>query len=142
MVEWAPDGLIHVIIALMDVICSPLFSVLIAEVVDSDGSARPVGFAMVHSTYSSWKGHCLHLEDLYLEPEYRRGGIGTMLIATVSVAAQVAGAARVTWVALDWNEPALRCYRQLKAEELDEWISFRIGRQDILSWMTAIEAEA
>ena len=34
--------------------------------------------------------------------------------------------ARIDWAVLDWNEPAIRFYRKLGAEDMDAWTVFRI----------------
>jgi hypothetical protein len=35
------------------------------------------------------------------------------------------------WAVLDWNEPAIKFYRALGAEPMDEWTVFRLTREDI-----------
>ena len=39
-----------------------------------------VGMALYYSRYSTWKGPTLHLEDLYVKPKFRKGGLGKELI--------------------------------------------------------------
>jgi hypothetical protein len=41
--------------------------------------------------------------------------------------AKQAGHQRVEWNVLDWNEPALRFYRSLGAEPMDEWTGYRLS---------------
>lgn len=82
--------------------------------------------AFFYPTVSTWKGRCMHLEDLYVSPSPRRSGIGTRLISAVCAAASISGCARVTWQALDWNTPAVKCYHRIGATELKEWMDFRL----------------
>jgi hypothetical protein len=34
---------------------------------------------------------------------------------------------RIDWSVLDWNEQALRFYRSLRAEPLDQWTGYRLA---------------
>ena len=31
----------------------------------------PIGFTIYYFTYSTWRGKVMHVDDLYVEPEYR-----------------------------------------------------------------------
>ena len=98
-----------------------------AEAVIAELDGEPVGFALFHSTFSTWECRPgLWLEDLYVPPEHRRGGIGRALFAHVAAIAVDRGCARLEWAALDWNEPALGFYRKLDAKRLDEWLIHRL----------------
>ena len=97
-----------------------------AHVADEQG--RIVGMAIWFLTYSTWTGrHGIHLEDLYVRPEARSGGVGRSLLTELATIAHRSGYARVEWSVLDWNEQALRFYRSLGAEPLDEWIGYRLS---------------
>lgn len=74
-----------------------------------------IGMAIWYYRYSSWRGRCLYLEDLYVKPEYRGLGAGKALfmhVASVAKAEQVAG---LYWQVLDWNQPAIDFYHRLGA---------------------------
>ena len=48
-----------------------------------------IGMALYYPRYSTWKGPTLHLEDLYVKPEFRQHGVGKQLFdAVVKVAAK------------------------------------------------------
>jgi len=97
--------------------------VLIAE---RDG--EPVGYAIYLFTYSSFRARpTLYLEDLFVLPQHRRGGIGHLFFDALRAAARRAGCARMEWVVLDWNEPAHRFYRKLGARPLAGWVTYRMG---------------
>ena len=101
---------------------SPTAEALIAE---RDGS--PIGFALFHSTFSTWECRPgLWLEDLFVPPEHRRGGVGGALLAAVAAIALERGCTRLGWAALDWNTPALDFYAKLDAQRLDEWVMHRL----------------
>ncbi|MBL4862230.1 MAG: GNAT family N-acetyltransferase, partial [Crocinitomicaceae bacterium] len=38
-----------------------------------------IGFALFYTSYSTWKGPCLYLEDIYITPDKRHTGAGSML---------------------------------------------------------------
>jgi GNAT superfamily N-acetyltransferase len=96
--------------------------VLLAEV---DG--RPVGYAIYLFTYSSFLARpTLYLEDVFVLPEHRRGGIGGQFFQALHQAARREKCGRMEWVVLDWNTPAHRFYRKLGAKPLDNWVTYRM----------------
>ena len=101
---------------------SPTAEAIIAE---RDGSR--IGFALFYSTFSTWECRPgIWLEDLFVLPEHRRGGVGEALLRHVAGIAVARGCTRLEWVALDWNVPALSFYDKLGAEVLDEWLGHRL----------------
>ena len=49
----------------------------------------------------------MYLEDLYVKPDARGGGIGTELIRAIAQTAQDRNCARFQWQVIDWNDPAI-----------------------------------
>jgi GNAT superfamily N-acetyltransferase len=95
---------------------NPQFRALIAE---WDG--HPAGFALFFNYYSTWRGAGLYLEDLYINPDFRRRGIGRALFAHVAQAAATENLAFVRWTVLSWNQPAIEMYQATGAAFLDDW---------------------
>jgi len=96
--------------------------VLIAE-----DAGTPVGYAIYLFTYSSFLARpTLYLEDVFVLPEHRRGGIGGKFFEALRQAARRERCGRMEWVVLDWNTPAHRFYRKLGARPLDNWVTYRI----------------
>ncbi len=88
---------------------------------------EPAGFVVYFHTYStSLARRSMYLEDLYVSPEYRRRGLGTLLLRRVAAIAVERGCGRFEWLALDWNTDAHRFYEHLGAEMLPELRVFRI----------------
>lgn len=85
-----------------------------------------VGFALYYTNYSTWKGKCLYLEDFFVLPEFRRGGIGSILFDEVVKIAKARKVRRMDWQVLDWNEPALNFYKKKNAILDPEWINGRL----------------
>lgn len=93
---------------------------------------EPVGFALFHGTFSTWECRAgLWLEDLYVPPQHRRGGVGEALFRHVAAVAVERGCTRLGWTALAWNDPALAFYEKLGAETLDEWKLLRLSRDPL-----------
>lgn len=84
---------------------------------------KVVGMAIYYYRYSTWKGKVLYLEDIYVQPEYRRYQIGSKLLKTVVQFAAEQKCARVSWQVLDWNEPAINFYKKLDAHFDPEWVN-------------------
>jgi GNAT superfamily N-acetyltransferase len=100
----------------------PACEAVIAELGD-----EPVGFALWFRTFSTWLSRPgLWLEDLYVSPARRRGGVGRALLSHVARVAVERGYGRLEWSALDWNTPAIEFYEGLGAGPLDQWIVHRL----------------
>ncbi len=98
-----------------------------AEAVIAEVGGEPVGFALFFATFSTWLCRPgIWLEDLYVRPERRGGGVGRELLAHVARLGVERGCGRVEWSALDWNTPALDFYDRLGAGRLDDWKGFRL----------------
>jgi GNAT superfamily N-acetyltransferase len=96
----------------------------------ADGEA--VGYAIFFTTFSTFECRSgIWLEDVYVRPEHRRGGIGRAVMEHLAQLAQQRGHVRLDWVALDWNEPALKFYEGLGAKRLDDWIIHRLEKDGI-----------
>jgi GNAT superfamily N-acetyltransferase len=99
------------------------------HVVEVDGpqGSTVVGLAVWYITFSTWRGrHGLWLEDLYVQPAFRRLGVGRALLTELAAICADRGYARMEWSVLDWNDPAQRFYRELGALPQDEWTTWRL----------------
>lgn len=85
-----------------------------------------VGFALYYTSYSTWKGACLYLEDFYVKQDRRRLGIGKLLFDEIVQIAQKSNVKRMDWQVLDWNEPALQFYKKQGAILDAEWVNGRL----------------
>ena len=99
----------------------PTFECYVAE-----DNAQIVGFALFYTSYSTWKGNCLYLEDLLVTNSYRRKGVGKLLFDRVLQTAKDRGAGRFEWQVLEWNEPAINFYKKYHADLDPEWINGKI----------------
>lgn len=110
----------------------PVAGALLARV---DGDAA--GYAVYYRTFSTFAGRPgIFLDDLYVRPVYRRRGLGRALLKAVAgVCAEPGG--RLEWMALRWNENALRFYRNLGANVLDEWALLRMTGPKVARFLEA-----
>ena len=103
-----------------------LFEDKICDALVVEDNHRVVGFALYYTSYSTWKGRCLYLEDFYVIPESRRGGIGSQLFERVVSIAKERGVKRMDWQVLEWNEPAIKFYEKHHSILDPEWVNGRL----------------
>ena len=97
------------------------FSCLIAE-----WQGQPAGMALYFPFYSTWRGNAgIHLEDLFVRPQFRGHGIGKALLSRVAAIAHAQGD-RLQWHVLEWNKPAIGFYHEMGANMLEEWRIMRV----------------
>lgn len=122
------ERLLHEVVATEDRLRRTLFGAPpAAEVVIAEHAGEPLGFALFFHNYSTFLAQPgLYLEDLYVRPEARGRGAGRALLAHLARLARERGCGRLEWWVLDWNEPAIRFYRSLGAQPMDDWTVFRL----------------
>ena len=90
-------------------------------------NSEMVGYAIYFQNFSTFVGRAgIYLEDLYVRPEQRGGGIGKGLLSRVAQVAVERQCKRLEWAVLDWNEPSIQFYKSLGAEPLEEWTIYRM----------------
>lgn len=116
-----------------EVLRRSLFEQKVAEallVETADGEA--VGYAIFFTNFSTFECRPgIWLEDVYVRPEHRRGGIGLAVMEHLARIAEERDYARLEWCALEWNEPALDFYEGIGAQRLDDWRMLRLERDGI-----------
>ena len=94
---------------------------------------RPIAYIVYFFSFSTFEGRRgLWLEDLFIDPAFRGKGIGGALMVHLARIAREEGCGRFEWAVLDWNETAIRFYKGLGAELLDQWRMCRV-REDGLA---------
>jgi GNAT superfamily N-acetyltransferase len=89
---------------------------------DGDGSA--VGVATLDWRWSASRGARIgHLEDLFVEPEARGGGIAEALIEACAQHCREQGAPAMDWLTLPDNARARAVYERIGAEGSD-WVEY------------------
>lgn len=120
--ENEPDAVVNT----ADSLRADLFQHKYCEALVAEEGDEIVGFALYYTSYSTWKGPCLYLEDLYIKEARRRSGIGAKLFETIIDIAKERKVARMDWQVLDWNEPAIEFYKKYQAVLDGEWLNGRL----------------
>ena len=99
-----------------------------AEALLLEEGAERVGFALFFHNFSTFLGRPgLYLEDLYVRPEKRGKGYGTLMLRHLAKIALARGCGRMEWWALDWNRSAIDFYRSVGAEGMSDWTVYRLA---------------
>lgn len=107
---------------------NPWVHIFVAEIED-----KVVGMALYYYGFSTWKGRSLHLEDLIVNENYRKKGIGKALMSQVLLVAKTEKVERMSWEVLDWNEPAIQFYKSLGTEFYKDWWLCRLFKEQLES---------
>jgi GNAT superfamily N-acetyltransferase len=95
----------------------PRFRAVIAE-----WEQAPAGMALFFFNYSTWGSrNGLYLEDLYVDPRYRKKGVGRALLIHLAQVAVAEGCGRFQWVVHCENARAVRLYESIGAASFREW---------------------
>ena len=101
------------------------------------------GYAVYFHTFSSFAGRPgIFLEDVYVRPTFRRRGLGSALLKAVALIGAERGCGRFEWIALRWNETALKFYQNLGAKVMDDWALLRMNGREIRNLVGAKEKVA
>ncbi|KAK9463602.1 acyl-CoA N-acyltransferase [Lipomyces oligophaga] len=106
----------------------PYAKVLIAETPEG----IPAGFALYFYNYSTWNGKPgIYLEDLYVQPKYRRNSYGSALLFSLAQELITIDGGRLEWSVLKWNKPSIEFYKSLGAVPMEEWEMMRVDGNKI-----------
>ena len=114
-----------------------------ADAVLAYAADQPAAFAVFYETFATTTGkRGLHLDDLFVRPEFQGRGYGKALVAHVAGIARDRGCARFEWWALTTNDPAIRFFSRLGARRMDELVTFRTQGETLEQVSsTALEAD-
>ncbi len=122
------EQLTHLCVASVDDLAGALFGPRpAAEVLIAWSGDEAAGFALFFHNYSTFLGRRgLWLEDLFVEPSWRRRGCAQALLRRLAALAVERDCGRFEWAVLDWNAPAIAFYRSLGASVLPDWRIVRV----------------
>ncbi len=113
-----------------------------AESIVAELDGQIVGFGLFFYNYSTFLTQPeLHLEDVFVLPEYRRQGIGKALMIAVAKIAFERGCGRLEWSVLDWNQPAIDFYQSLGATILPDWKTCRLTAATLAEIATTAKSD-
>jgi GNAT superfamily N-acetyltransferase len=103
-----------------------------AETLIAEDDGTPVGFALFFHNFSTFLAQPgIYLEDLFVLPERRGGGVGKELLQALAKIAVERECGRLEWAVLDWNESAIRFYERLGARPNEDWTIFRLAGEPL-----------
>lgn len=74
---------------------------------------RPIAYALFYLNFSSFRGQTgVYLEDIYIREDFRKYGIGEMMLKQIARTGRENGAERMDFQVLDWNTPAINFYKK------------------------------
>lgn len=98
-----------------------------AEVALARSADAIAGFALFYDIYSTFRGRCgLHLEDLYVAPEWRGHGVGRRLLSHLARLTVQRDCGRLEWWVLGEDTKAAGFYESFGATARDEWVVYRL----------------
>ena len=102
-----------------------------AEVIFALEDGKEIGFALFFLSFSTYLGNVnLHLEDLFIDPEYRGRGYGKALLKKLAKIVVDRGYGRFEWTCLSWNKPSIDFYLSLGAKQKD-WNVFHLTGDEL-----------
>lgn len=107
----------------------PQFNCIVAEL-----NGKIIGMAITYIKYSTWKGSCLFLEDIIVNENYRRMGVGEALFKQVVANAKNKKVRRLEWQVLEWNQPAINFYKKHSTLFDAEWINCKLTNKELTEY--------
>ena len=102
-----------------------------AEVIFVTLDGKEIGFALFFLSFSTYLANAnLHLEDLYIDPEYRGKGYGKALLKHLAKIVVDRGYGRFEWTCLSWNQSSIDFYLSLGAKKMD-WNVFHLTGDEL-----------
>lgn len=94
-----------------------------AFVAEQDG--RVVGFAHVRTHVATFSvGEDWYLEDLFVDPDVRAGGVGTAILEHLVKVARYESGSTLRWVTAESNVTAQRVYEKLAKRTT--WVTYEV----------------
>lgn len=93
-----------------------LFEKKIATAVIAEFDGKTVGYAIYYPVFGSFSAKAnIHLEDLFIIPEFRHQGLGKKFFFELSKMIKNEGYSKMEWSCLDWNTPSIEFYKKIGA---------------------------
>ena len=101
-----------------------------ALIAEADG--KPVGMMLYYffriATFSGKR--VMYIEDVYIDEDMRRHGIGGILFDTAKNIAKEKDCTRLEWKCLDWNKNAIGFYKRIGGKTSDGWLTYTIDKDN------------
>lgn len=94
-----------------------------AIVIEDLTNNKIVGLALYYIRYSTWKGQRMYLEDIIITKEWRKKGLGRILMDELIKIAKQKEFTGINWQVLNWNKDAIEFYKKYPVSFDDSWIN-------------------
>lgn len=102
-----------------------------AEVIFALEDGKEIGFALFFLSFSTYISNVnLHLEDLFVDSQYRGKGYGKALLKQLAKIVVDRGYGRLEWTCLSWNQPSIDFYLSLGAKDMG-WNVFHLKDEEL-----------
>jgi GNAT superfamily N-acetyltransferase len=93
--------------------------------------SKCVSYVIYFFTYSSFLAlPTLYLEDIFVLDDHRGQGVGKKMFSYCKKIAKDDGCGRMEFTVLNWNTSAQEFYKKHKAKPLNDWLYYRVVRED------------
>ena len=93
-----------------------LFEKKIATAVIAEIKDRIIGYSIYYPIFSSFATNVnVHIEDLFIKPEYRGQGYGKEIFYKLSEMIKKEGYLKLEWSCLNWNASSIKFYEKIGA---------------------------
>lgn len=121
------EKLLHEVEATPELLQKHLFDEPKVRVVIAEYEGTPAGYALFFYNFSTFLARPgIHLEDIFVQPQFRGRGVGKALLIQVAQIAEKENCGRLEWNVLDWNAPSIAFYRSMGAVPLEDWTIMRV----------------
>ena len=111
-----------------------LFKNKYAEAIIGEYKKVPVSFAIFFHNFSTFLGKPgIYIEDIFVDPEMRGKGFGSIIFNFFAKVALERKCGRVEWSVLTWNEPSIKFYEKLGATPKNEWMLYKLSGESLHS---------
>lgn len=95
-----------------------LFERKAATVLIAEYDKETIGYALYYPVFGSFSAAGkIHLEDIFIQPNFRGSGFGSFFLAKIAETVLSDGYTEIEWSCLDWNKPSMEFYKSLGAEQ-------------------------
>ncbi|MCL6087688.1 MAG: GNAT family N-acetyltransferase [Actinobacteria bacterium] len=119
-----------------------LFNKKIAEAIIGEYCGEPVCFAIFFHNFSTFSGKPgIYIEDIFVNPEMRGKGFGTIILEFIASLAVERNCGRIEWSVLRWNEPSIKFYEKIGATDKDEWVLYKLSGKNLTNLASSFEKD-
>lgn len=103
-----------------------------AEAIIAEWQGRRAAYAIFNQKFSTFKAQPLMwLEDIHVNREFRRFGIGRAMLAHLALIVRQRGWLLMEWAVVENNDVAMEFYRRLDSRKVDDWINHRLEGESL-----------